>query len=663
MWGCVVCGVCVGGWVSVCGGGGGGLVWVAMWGETVHPFQRRCYSVKSHAAIQLSYPTQQPRSTIADYNTTQLRRRLHSSTPPWPLDTGVQSLAIDTTPLTWPRGPFASKTPPLPARRLASGDETSDSFGENSYILPKIDTFTCQGPFLQGHCPDGQVPALTNETLHQLHLWIFLIAIFHVICSLVMILLAEWRLRWWRRWQTDDEVQRLSSRGDPEATADAGLHRSSHGSGRLSRAASSVKELELTRSASGRVAGPALFEPGPEPPAEQPANSDVASHDAALYEPQPARLRRSFFPRLFGGWQRRFVRRDTRLEGAYPFLVEAIICVTYAFHPVMVGRQEFLFLRGSYIATHQVQGPLDFVTLARQGLELDAAGLVGLSIEMWLLVIILVLCSGVVGWVGSLFALLGAVGALIINVSLTARIRFRIRGGKANRFDERRSWWRGGEMLTAAGIRLITFLCSLIFSTDVLFVWQFGTGGCYFTREIYIFGFTAVVPWWGTFVQAIIVLAWLGLVSLPAYSLLRRDAPYDVAQRLGGDVSLFQTKVRGTRTCTSGGNCLCAKQRSGISTRRVQILSYASNPPPQDASHEPKTVTAARALSTLVTRVAASTVLRGEARSNPATDRANLDAERVRLEAWAKTLEARERALGDAGAAINGSVATQNPET
>lgn len=525
---------------------GGLLVWVTMWGETVHPLQPRCHPVTSHTAIQLSYPTQQPRSTIADFsNTTQSRRRLQSAAPTWSLDTGVQSLAIDAAPLTWPRGPFASKTPPLPARRLASGDETSDTFGENSYILPKIDTFTCQGPFLQGHCPDGQVPALTNETLHQLHLWIFLIAIFHVICSLVMILLAEWRLRWWRRWQTEDEVQRPSVCVDPEATADAGLHRSSHGSGRLSRAASSVKELELTRSASGRVAGPTIAEPEPEPPAEQPANGDVASHDAALYE--PARPRRSFFPRLFGGWQRRFVRRDTRLEGAYPLLVEAIICVTYAFHPVMVGRQEFLFLRGSYIATHQVQGPLDFVTLARQGLELDAAGLVGLSIEMWLLVIILVLCSGVVGWVGSLFALLGAIGALIINVSLTARIRFRIRGGKANRFDERRPWWRGGEMLTAAGIRLITFLCSLIFSTDVLFVWQFGTGGCYFTRDIYIFGFTAVVPWWGTFVQAIIVLAWLGLVSLPAYSLLRRDAPYDVAQRLGGDVSLFQTKARGNQ--------------------------------------------------------------------------------------------------------------------
>lgn len=106
----------------------------------------------------------------------------------------------------------------------------------------------------------------------------------------------------------------------------------------------------------------------------------------------------------------------------------------------------------------------------------------------------------------------------------------------------------------------------------------------------------------------------------------------------------------------------CKDPGSARAVFRSSSISLIS--PPQDASHEPKTVTAARALSTLVTRVAASTVLRKEARSNPVTDRANLDAERMRLEAWAKTLEARERALGDAGAVINGSVATQNhPET
>ena len=105
-------------------------------------------------------------------------------------------------------------------------------------------------------------------------------------------------------------------------------------------------------------------------------------------------------------------------------------------------------------------------------------------------------------------------------------------------------------------------------------------------------------------------------------------------------------------------------QGPGIRTSRVQILSCASHSPPQDASHEPHTGAAPRALTTLVTRVAASTVLRGEGHTHPVTDRANLDAERMRLEAWAKTLEARERALGDAGAAINGSVATQiHPET
>ncbi len=90
----------------------------------------------------------------------------------------------------------------------------------------------------------------------------------------------------------------------------------------------------------------------------------------------------------------------------------------------------------------------------------------------------------------------------------------------------RRRWFRGPGLLTAA-IRMVIFLCSLVFATTVFFAWQFGHSGCFFTDEVDLFGFGSVVPWWVSLVVAFFLLAWVSMVTLPVYSMVLNAAPED----------------------------------------------------------------------------------------------------------------------------------------
>ncbi|XP_062227997.1 MLO-like protein 1 [Phragmites australis] len=62
------------------------------------------------------------------------------------------------------------------------------------------------GPRAQ-HCQKkGEVPLLSLEALHQLHIFIFILAIAHVIFSVLTMLLGSARIRQWKHWE--DEIQK-----------------------------------------------------------------------------------------------------------------------------------------------------------------------------------------------------------------------------------------------------------------------------------------------------------------------------------------------------------------------------------------------------------------------------------------------------------------------
>ncbi|KAF3973861.1 hypothetical protein ACB098_10G034300 [Castanea mollissima] len=70
------------------------------------------------------------------------------------------------------------------------------------------------------HClHQGKVPLISLEALHQLHIFIFVLAIFHVIFCVSTMVLGGIRIRQWKVWE--DSIKEEISRGDPTKNAPA----------------------------------------------------------------------------------------------------------------------------------------------------------------------------------------------------------------------------------------------------------------------------------------------------------------------------------------------------------------------------------------------------------------------------------------------------------
>ena len=56
-------------------------------------------------------------------------------------------------------------------------------------------------------CPNGEGPLWSATTLHQTHIFIFILACTHVSYVAVSTYVCSWKLRQWRRWETEGEVK------------------------------------------------------------------------------------------------------------------------------------------------------------------------------------------------------------------------------------------------------------------------------------------------------------------------------------------------------------------------------------------------------------------------------------------------------------------------
>lgn len=61
-----------------------------------------------------------------------------------------------------------------------------------------------------GACGPGRMPLISVTAQHQIHIFIFSVAMMHVVLGIVCVLLASWRIHSWRRMCSDDDehVQR-----------------------------------------------------------------------------------------------------------------------------------------------------------------------------------------------------------------------------------------------------------------------------------------------------------------------------------------------------------------------------------------------------------------------------------------------------------------------
>lgn len=89
----------------------------------------------------------------------------------------------------------------------------------NKFMLPCSyhATVEAEAPAEAGHrrllssgatvtCPAGKVQVISTEGLHQLHIFIFVMAIVHVIYSAFTVLVGLWQVHRWKRWETQSHT-------------------------------------------------------------------------------------------------------------------------------------------------------------------------------------------------------------------------------------------------------------------------------------------------------------------------------------------------------------------------------------------------------------------------------------------------------------------------
>ncbi|PWA68042.1 MLO-like protein 6 [Artemisia annua] len=62
----------------------------------------------------------------------------------------------------------------------------------------------------------GKVPLLSNEALHELHVFIFSLAIFHVVCSIATLAFGRAKMREWKEWEKETQTTEYQYTHDPE---------------------------------------------------------------------------------------------------------------------------------------------------------------------------------------------------------------------------------------------------------------------------------------------------------------------------------------------------------------------------------------------------------------------------------------------------------------
>ncbi|MBA0580494.1 hypothetical protein Gorai_022710, partial [Gossypium raimondii] len=64
-------------------------------------------------------------------------------------------------------------------------------------------------------CPKGKVALITQSGMHDLHIFIFALAVFHVLYSVATILMAKAKMKKWESWESETKTLEYQYRNDP----------------------------------------------------------------------------------------------------------------------------------------------------------------------------------------------------------------------------------------------------------------------------------------------------------------------------------------------------------------------------------------------------------------------------------------------------------------
>ncbi|KAK9909834.1 hypothetical protein WJX75_008172 [Coccomyxa subellipsoidea] len=352
-------------------------------------------------------------------------------------------------------------------------------------------------------------PAIGAAALHQVHLFIFLMAVVHIAGGILLIVLASLRVRFWRKWTEDGDDYTAKARRAND---------------------SNVKEVEMT------VTGKSAVQLG----ASSGGTPGLARGRGDRGDLEAAEGPLAFVDHLEVSRKGRWRGRPLHLNGLCGGAVEMFWCIVRQFNLVsVVTKEEFSLMRASFYLTHHIDtgAQFDFMAYLRQSMEDDYASLVGLGLAMWVFLIVFVLLSSVWGWCVWLFTVLAGVVLLVVNTKLIWIARYVTRGGIVHRLQPGIFWFNRPWLLLPV-IKYLVFFNTFVFANSIFFASQFGPHSCFFSKT----GFQGAVPlsWWSMLLVNVVYFAFLCHLTLPLYSLvvhmgsdIKREAlPAELRERL-----------------------------------------------------------------------------------------------------------------------------------
>ncbi|PSC74617.1 MLO 12 [Micractinium conductrix] len=271
-----------------------------------------------------------------------------------------------------------------PLRVMLGQDNSS---GTTLHMLPRVKLFKCTGPFLSTNCPDGQVLLISPEALHQVHIWLFLVAICHVAVSVLQIALGKLRLRLWRRWEAQAQAEAASGRPNPllASPSRVGYWHDWRGSSRSLFGHALEPPHEEDGGAGGRDAAPCAGaaaaaaagsegsagsseggKPGdleaagdaPKSEAGLPAGAAGSCTGAATVQSRrgagaAVKSSRERLSEWAGAVRLRWRFQPPQFTSVGHYLAEGLICFVQALSPNTVTRHNFMIMRAAWVASQR----------------------------------------------------------------------------------------------------------------------------------------------------------------------------------------------------------------------------------------------------------------------------------------------------------------------
>ncbi|CAM6083428.1 unnamed protein product [Calypogeia fissa] len=299
-------------------------------------------------------------------------------------------------------------------------------------------------------CRYGHSSLLSSQTLHQMHIFIFVLAGVHVVDSLFAMLLASWKVSKWKAWEEEAH--------------------------------------------------------GQDPPAET-LNEAIKSQSVRKEAP--------------------FIKHYTSEPSRRNWLVLWIICFFRQFGQ-SVERADYLVLRLGFIATHNAGHKFDFHTYMVRTIEDDYETVVGISVALWVCVIIYMLFNvfrtNLFFWLSIVPGLLVlVVGAKLQHVIATLALESagftpsgQKSGKKSLKLRDELFWFRR-PMLMLNLIHFILFQNAFEIASILSFLWLFGWNSCLLSNKPLVYTRLAL----GFVIQIICSYS-----TLPLYALASQMGSY-----------------------------------------------------------------------------------------------------------------------------------------